>query len=321
MRRATAWLRPLGGLAILAVLVWRVGGDAFLTALGRLHLAPLALAAAIVALTTVLGAWRWVLVARALGTRLRLGEAVAECYRSQLLNVTLPGGVLGDVNRGVRHGRGTDDLGRGLRSVVWERTAGQVVLVVAATVVLLLEPSRALLTPSVVGISLLAVTSVGLLMVLSLRAARNRRGEPTRLGRAVRTALGDVRAGLHDRHTSAGVLVASLLVVAGHVGTFVLAARTAGVTAPTVRLVPLALVALVAMGLPLNVAGWGPREGVAAWSFGVAGLGAGAGITTAVVYGVMTLVAVLPGLVLLVASARRPWARRVEAAREGGAHG
>ncbi|GAA5028273.1 hypothetical protein GCM10023258_23630 [Terrabacter aeriphilus] len=319
-------LRPVGGLAILAVLVWRVGGDAFLTALGRIHLAPLALAAAIVALTTVLGAWRWVLVARALGTRLRLGDAVAECYRSQLLNVTLPGGVLGDVNRGVRHGNGTDDLARGLRGVVWERTAGQVVLVVVATGVLLVEPSRALLAPTVVGVALLAVASVGLLVVLFLLPTRSRRGEPTRLGRAARTALGDVRAGLHDRHTSAGVLVASLLVVAGHVGTFVLAARTAGVTAPTGRLVPLALVALVAMGLPLNVAGWGPREGVAAWSFGVAGLGAGAGVTTAVVYGVMTLVAVLPGLVLLVAPARWPWARwtsarRVAAAHEGGARG
>ncbi|MGJ3561879.1 hypothetical protein ACR6C2_41015 [Streptomyces sp. INA 01156] len=29
------------------------------------------------------------------------------------------------------------------------------------------------------------------------------------------------------------------------------------------------------MALPLNVGGWGPREGVAAWAFGAAGLGAG----------------------------------------------
>lgn len=321
MRRASAWLRPLGGIVILAVLVWRVGGDAFLTALERLHLAPLVLAAAIVALTTVLGAWRWVLVARALGTRLGLGEAVAECYRSQLLNVTLPGGVLGDVNRGVRHGRGADDVGRGLRSVLWERTAGQVVLVVVATGVLLFDPSRALLAPSAVGIALLTVAAGGLLLTFSLRVAGTRRGEPTRVGRVLQGALDDVRTGLHDRHTSARVLLASCLVVAGHVGTFLLAARTAGVTAPTGRLVPLALVALVAMGLPLNVAGWGPREGVAAWSFGVAGLGAGAGVTTAVVHGVMTLVAVLPGVVLLVGPARWPRARRAAAAHEGAARG
>jgi bacteriorhodopsin len=57
--------------------------------------------------------------------------------------------------------------------------------------------------------------------------------------------------------------------------------------------------------LPLNVAGWGPREGAAAWAFGAAGLGAAAGVGTAVVYGVMSLVASLPGAVLLLASRRR----------------
>jgi glycosyltransferase 2 family protein len=52
------------------------------------------------------------------------------------------------------------------------------------------------------------------------------------------------------------------------------------------------------MTLP-SVAGWGPREGVAAWAFGAAGLGAGQGVATAVVYGVMVLVASLPGAAVL----------------------
>ena len=52
---------------------------------------------------------------------------------------------------------------------------------------------------------------------------------------------------------------------------------------------------LVAAGLPANVAGWGPREGMAAWAFGAAGLGADQGVATAVAYGVMVLVATLPG--------------------------
>ena len=55
------------------------------------------------------------------------------------------------------------------------------------------------------------------------------------------------------------------------------------------------------MGLPLNVGGWGPREGVTAWAFGAAGLGAGRGLAVAVVYGVLSLVASLPGLIVLVA--------------------
>jgi hypothetical protein len=83
------------------------------------------------------------------------------------------------------------------------------------------------------------------------------------------------------------------------VATFLIASRTAGVTASPSRLLPLALLVIEAMVLP-SVAGWGPREGAAAWVFGAAGLGAGRGVATAVVYGVMTLVASLPGAAVLV---------------------
>ena len=76
------------------------------------------------------------------------------------------------------------------------------------------------------------------------------------------------------------------VVVAGHAATFLIAARTAGASASTARMLPLALLVLLAMGVPTNIAGWGPREGVAAWAFAAAGLGAAQGVATAVVYGV-----------------------------------
>ena len=75
---------------------------------------------------------------------------------------------------------------------------------------------------------------------------------------------------------------------------FLLAARTAGTTAPISQLLPIAVLAMLAMVLP-SIAGWGPREGVTAWAFGAAGLGAQHGVATAVVYGVMVLFASLPG--------------------------
>jgi hypothetical protein len=60
------------------------------------------------------------------------------------------------------------------------------------------------------------------------------------------------------------------------------------------------------MAVPINIGGWGPREGVAAWAFAVAGLGADQGVATSVVYGVMAIVATLPGAVVLVLA----WLRR-----------
>ena len=103
------------------------------------------------------------------------------------------------------------------------------------------------------------------------------------------------------------IVLASAVVVSGHLATFLIAAHTAGSIAPLTRLVPLTLLALLAMGLPANVGGFGPREGVAAWAFGAAGLTATQGVATAVVYGALVLAASLPGAaVLLVRRVRVP---------------
>jgi hypothetical protein len=90
------------------------------------------------------------------------------------------------------------------------------------------------------------------------------------------------------------------VVVIGHAVTFLVAARTAGVSAPLTKMLPLVLLAMLAMVLP-SIAGWGPREGATAWVFGAAGLGADRGAATAVAYGVMVLAASLPGALVLVA--------------------
>jgi hypothetical protein len=112
-------------------------------------------------------------------------------------------------------------------------------------------------------------------------------------------------------------VLASSVAVAGHALTFMIAARVAGSDASVTQLLPLALLVLLAMGVPLSIAGWGPREGVAAWVFAAAGLGTVQGVTTAVVYGVMTLVACLPGAGVLAAAW---WLRRATYRREEAVH-
>ena len=123
----------------------------------------------------------------------------------------------------------------------------------------------------------------------------------------------DLRDGLLAARAWPVIALASALVVAGHAVTFLIAAQTAGVTAPPSRMLPLALLVLLAAALP-NVGGWGPREGVTAWAFAAAGLGASRGVATAVVYGVMVFVASLPGAAVLVAA----WVVRARRDREGG---
>src|SRR4051794_13410857 len=107
------WVRPVGGLCVLALLLWRLGSGPFVEGLRLADLRAAAAALGIGALTTLCCAWRWRLVATGLGVDLPLGTALAHCYRSTFLNTALPGGVAGDVHRALRHGRDVGDVGRG----------------------------------------------------------------------------------------------------------------------------------------------------------------------------------------------------------------
>jgi uncharacterized protein (TIRG00374 family) len=299
-RSIWAWLRILGGVAILAVLLWRLGTGAFLDGLRVIDGPALALAFTIGVATTVLSAWRWCLVARGLGLRLTMRSAIADYYKALFLNAALPGGVLGDVDRAVKHGRDEGDVGRSVRAVVLERTAGQIVLLVVGVTVLLTVPSPVLTQIQRHGFSVLViVAAVAVASVLVLLACRRLRQGGSKLAAGVRTGLAEIRTGLLARRNWPGITLASTIVLAGHLATFVVAARAAGADASLLRLIPLMLLALLAMSLPVNVGGWGPREAVTAWAFGAAGLTATQGLTTAVVYGVFAFVAALPGAVVL----------------------
>jgi uncharacterized membrane protein YbhN (UPF0104 family) len=313
-RSVWAWVRMLGGAGILALLLWRLGTSAFLDGLRVIDGGTLLAAFAIGLTTTVFSAWRWCLVARGLGMRLPLRAAIADYYKALFLNAALPGGVLGDVDRAVRHGKDEGDVGRGVRAVVLERTAGQVVLVSVGVAVLLSVPSPVLTqlkthAEIVTGIALAAVAAGA---VVFLGCSRLRHGT-SRWASAARTGIAEIREGLLAKRNWPGIVLASTVVLGGHLATFVVAARAAGSTASLLRLAPLMLLALLAMTLPVNIGGWGPREGVTAWAFGAAGLSATQGLTIAVVYGLFAFVAALPGAVVLISravakarAARRP---------------
>jgi glycosyltransferase 2 family protein len=271
VRRTTSrqTVRVAAAAGTLAFLVWRVGTGPFVDGVRSVHGGALAAACGLAVVTTMCCAWRWRTVAGGLGIDLPLRTAVAAYYRSLFLNVTLPAGVLGDVDRGVRHG---------LRAVIYERSAGQVVQIVLTVAVLLVAPSPVRAAMPFVALALLAAAA-GVALVMR----------------------GRLRAGLLARRAWPTVVLASALIVAGHAATFMIAARAAGATAPPSQLLPLALLVLAGAALP-NIGGWGPREGVTAWAFAAAGLGASLGVATAVVYGVMVFVASLPGAAVLAAA-------------------
>ena len=303
MRSIFRWGRPALAAVVLAAVSWRLGSGPFLEGVRALDGRVLVAAAAIFLLTTVCFAWRWKTVADGLGVRLSLAAAVTAYYRCLFLNLTLPGGVAGDVHRGVRHGRDARDLGHAMRAVVWERAGGQVIQVLLTISILFVLPSPVRSSMPFVALAM-AATAVVVVLVVRVRTGRGH----SRWARAWSTAVADIRGCLLNKRALPAIVLATTVAVLGHVLTFLIVARAVGVTAPVAQLVPLAFLSIMAMALP-NIGGWGPREGVTAWAFSAAGLSAGAGAATAVAYGIVVLAASLPGGVVLLLEGRS-WRRR-----------
>ena len=136
-----------------------------------------------------------------MGAEQALGPGVARYYRSQFLNSVLPGGVLGDVHRGVQAGRDAGDVARGLRAVFWERAAGQVVQLAITILVLVALPSPVR--------SSLALTAVAVGVVLVLLDRFTPRGRTSWWARVLRAGRSDLRHGVLARGVWPGVLLTS----------------------------------------------------------------------------------------------------------------
>jgi uncharacterized membrane protein YbhN (UPF0104 family) len=268
---------------VLVALVLQLGAEPFLDALGSISAAAVLAALTITAGTTWCCAQRWSLLADRLGVGVSAADSYRACYRAQFLNATLPSGVFGEVDRAVRHGHSSRAMSRGIRSVIWDRVAGQVALFGLAVLAIpfLAPPLRTWILVA------LGATVAVLLVVCASRST---------MVRIVWSEARDVAGapGVRSR-----VLLLSVLAAVGHLAVFVIAARSVGVTTPTLELVPLGLIVLQVSAIPVGVSGWGPREGGAALVFGAVGLGASTGLAVSVAYGVLATLATLPGALAL----------------------
>lgn len=290
--RVRSLLRIAVALAVVAGTIAVVGVGPFLHGLASISPPTILVAVALAAVATAAAAWRWRIVSAGFGLPLPWSEAFASYYRSQFLNTVLPGGVVGDVHRAYVHGRHHERVDLAARAVAAERVAGQLVQVVLTLAILLplgLASPLAPLTWISGAIVVLAIVFVGVV-------AATRRGRA-----ALRRECRMLRPVLTRPAALFAIAAASVVVIAAHATTFVVAGIAAGVHAGADELAVVALIVLGAAAIPVNVGGWGPREAVAASAFALAGLGAGAGVAVSTAFGVLTVVAVLPGALALVA--------------------
>ncbi|MGY9047950.1 MAG: lysylphosphatidylglycerol synthase transmembrane domain-containing protein [Rhodobacterales bacterium] len=298
------YLLRLGvSLAVLAALVWIIDAPAAYDRLRSMDLRWIAVAVVCFSLVTLLMARRWQITARRLGASFGFGWAVREYYLSQMVNLCLPGGVLGDAGRAVRTPRGTGGLTHAAHAVMIERLIGQggVLLVGLFGVALALLPGGVdwpgwLL--QALGWGALALCLGGVVLALVARRA----GPVQRFGQSLGIAVLDRRVMLPQIALSLAIV---LLLIAG----FAACAQATGTLLSIEAALTLVPLILTAMMIPLSVGGWGLREGAAAALFPIIGAAPSAGVAAGAAYGLALMIACLPGLLLIPLSAKTAKAR------------
>lgn len=286
----------------LALLVWLWHAADGAEAARRLAGAdPLWLLAALASLSlqTVLSALRWRLTAAQLGIVIDRGTAVREYYLSQIVNQTLPGGVLGDAGRAVRARAQAGLLASG-QAVVYERLAGQIAIfaVMALAFGATLAAPGGLVWPGwLVGpAATIVVSGLALPVILWLAAHLL----PARMGRG----LADLGRGFAKAVTARSVLgrqlALGLAIALANIAAFAFCVRAIGADLSVTTALALVPLILFTMLIPITVSGWGIREGAAAAILPVAGIAAAEGLAASVAFGLVFLASSLPGALALV---------------------
>lgn len=245
-------------------------------------------AVAALILQIALLAWRWRFTALRLGMWMSCRHALREYYFGVFLNQLLPGGILGDVSRAWRHARLTTRTRTAVHAVVLERVIVQATMVGIALASLTAIPA---LRPAMQTYWLWAAIAV-VTVVLAAWVLRA-------LLPAIRTAITGFRHDALRAYLPTPVLLVQLftaiLVTVANLAAYAATARALGVDIPIGTLLPLIAPVLLVMMLPISVAGWGVREGAAALLWTATGLDVAQGVAVAVAFGLLFLVAALPG--------------------------
>lgn len=275
----------------LLLLVWQaLDGRAVLARLAALDPAWILVAIVLLQGQTLLSALRWRLTAARLGQSLPVGHAVREYFLAQTVNLTLPGGVVGDAARAVR-GRSVAGLERASQAVLFERLAGQAALVAVTLVaggLAMTVPGG--VTPPVALIGGFAFLGIAVLVAvggLAWLAARHPR--VAEWSEALQWSV------LH-REVRLRQAVLSLGTVATNVLSFAAAAAAVGVLLPPAAVFAVVPLVLFAMLVPFAIGGWGLREGAAVALLPLVSVSPEAAFTASAAFGIAFLLASLLGL-------------------------
>ncbi len=270
--------------------------------------APLAVMAA-----TAVNAVRWRRLMAAHGAPLGLRQSLALLFVTQFFNSGLPSTLGGDAARIVYAVRDGATAANVIAATILDRFAGYSSVILYAAAVVLLQPFGLAFPPvwRAVVLVLALVVPAGI-VVLALVNALPRPDAWARLAtdpgahglraRAARAVLPILRVRIDVSAVLVAIIVSVPIVVLIGLALFLLNAATCGCgDLDLPRAIAITGPLLLAVSVPISMAGWGVREVVMVGLYGLMGLPPGQGLVTSVLYGVTVFVAGLPGLFLWLA--------------------
>lgn len=299
-RRPTkgAWLAAakIAVSIVLLVIVSRsIDLDGVASILAQIPASTVAAAVTLIAIQTCVQGLRWWLVTSALAVPMRFARAVRLTFVGVFFNQVLPTSVGGDAVRIWHVHRGGVGIQMAIKSVFLERVCGVLGLCVLVPIGLMYLGDR-IGNPSL-RLGLMAVLPLGLLAVAVLASfdlipSGFRQWRP--LGELARLGADARRLFL----APAAIVPVILLSMVGHT----LSAQVVYVLAAGLHLdlsvwdclaiVPSVLLATL---IPISFAGWGLREGAMIVMLGYLGTGADTALAVSLVFGVVLILAALPG--------------------------
>lgn len=250
-------------------------------------------------LSTFVSALRWCHIARSLNVDLPYAKSLKLYYLGSFFNQLLPSGMGGDAVKAVALAKTSTHKTKAVHSVILERLAGLGVLLLLVAVfslyiVSVLPALSALLWP------LLALAFCGFVVLIYVMNKPERLPQIKALS-FVRKFLEDVRLSFFSSVRGfVFQFLSSLVVQMLSILVLYAAALSIGISISFMAVCALAPMLFLLLVLPISLAGWGLREGVAVSLFASAGLMTSVdALSMSLIFGVLVMLASLPGGLVL----------------------
>ena len=280
-----------------ALIVWLLSGVDVAAARALVAAAaplPLVVGVALLALSTAVSGLRWLIVVRALGGGLKVGDSLRLSFVGLFFNNFLPSSFGGDAFRALGLYRIGLTPRLAVTGTLLDRVAALIGIILFVLVFLPFTPELKdgmgrWLTP------LLAAALIAGVIGLELF---HRLPEGWRRWKAVRLLAdlaADGRRVFLRPGPSAGALGCALACQLLMTLSFVAFAAALGLALPVFPFLALVPLIMLASVLPVSIAGWGVREAAAVFGFGLIGVGREPALVMAMAFGLGCLLVSLPG--------------------------